>query len=40
MGTVLMQLTGQRQLKAEIFVGKTAAQIIVGFDARVELYER
>ena len=38
-GTVLMQLTGQRQLKMEIFPGKTAAQV-VGFDAGAELYER
>jgi hypothetical protein len=38
-GTVLMQLTGQRQLKMEIFAGKTASQV-VGFDAGAELFER
>jgi hypothetical protein len=38
-GTVLMQVTGKRQLKMEIFAGKTASQV-VGFDAAAELYER
>ena len=38
-GTVLMQLTGQRQLKMEIFAGKTASQVI-GLDAAAELFER
>jgi hypothetical protein len=38
-GTILMQLTGQRQLKMEIFAGKTASQVI-GFDANAELFER
>jgi hypothetical protein len=38
-GTVLMQLTGQRQLKMEIFAGKAASQV-VGFDAGAALYER
>jgi hypothetical protein len=38
-GTVLMQLTGQRQLKMEIFAGKRASQV-AGFDADAELYER
>ena len=38
-GTVLLQLTGQRQLRMEIFAGKTASQV-VGFDAGAELYER
>src|SRR5437588_351723 len=35
--TVLMQLTGQRQLKMEIFAGKTASQVI-GLDAAAELF--
>jgi hypothetical protein len=34
-----MQLTGQRQLKMEIFSGKTASQV-VDFDANADLYER
>jgi len=34
-----MQLTGQRQLKMEIFAGKTTSQVL-GFDAAAELYER
>jgi len=34
-----MQLTGQRQLKMEIFGGKTASQVI-GFDAGAEDFER
>ena len=38
-GTVLMQLTSQRQLKMEIFPGKTANQVS-GFDAKVLMYER
>jgi hypothetical protein len=38
-GTVLMQLTGQRQLKVEIFPGKAASQV-AGFDAGAVLYER
>lgn len=39
MGTVLMQLTGRRQMKLEIFPGKTAAQV-QGFDSGALVYER
>ena len=38
-GTVLMQLVGQRQLKVEIFPGRTAAQVS-GFTDAVLSYER
>ena len=38
-GTVLMQLVGQRSLKMEIFPGKTAVQVS-GFDANALMYER
>jgi hypothetical protein len=39
LGTVLMQLVGQRLLKMEIFPGKTAAQVN-GFDSAALMYER
>ncbi len=39
MGTVLMQLIAQRQLRVEIFPGKTAAQVN-GFDSGALIYER
>jgi hypothetical protein len=38
-GTVLFQLTGERQLKLEVFPGKTAAEV-KGFDSGALLYER
>ena len=38
-GTVLMQLTGRRRLKMEIFPGETAAQVS-GFDSNAIAYER
>jgi hypothetical protein len=38
-GTVLMQMVGERQLKVEAFPGKTAAQVN-GFDSGVLIYER
>ncbi len=38
-GTVLMQMVGERQLKMEIFPGKTAAQVN-GFDSGALIYER
>jgi hypothetical protein len=39
MGTVLMQMTGPRSLKMEIFPGKTANQIS-GFTSNAKTYER
>jgi hypothetical protein len=38
-GTVLMQMVGDRQLKVEAFPGSTAAQV-TGFDSSVLIYER
>lgn len=38
-GTVLMQMTGKRTLKVEIFPGKTAAQVS-SFDSSALVYER
>jgi hypothetical protein len=38
-GTVLMQLAGDRQLKVEAFPGSTAAQV-TGFDSGALIYER
>src|SRR5437867_3670515 len=38
-GTVLMQMVAQRQLKVEIFPGKTAAEVS-GFDSAALTYER
>jgi hypothetical protein len=38
-GTVLMQMVAQRQLRVEIFPGKTAAQVN-GFDSGALIYER
>jgi hypothetical protein len=38
-GTVLMQLVGDRQLKMEVFPGATAAQV-AGFDSNALIYER
>jgi hypothetical protein len=39
LGTVLVQLVGERSLKVEIFPGKTAAAV-TGFDSNALLYER
>jgi hypothetical protein len=38
-GTVLMQMTAPRELKVEIFPGRTAADV-AGFDSAALLYER
>ena len=38
-GTVLMQMVGDRQLKVEAFPGSTAAQV-TGFDSGALIYER
>jgi hypothetical protein len=38
-GTVLMQMTGKRTLKMEIFPGKSASQVS-GFDTGAKIYER
>jgi hypothetical protein len=38
-GTALVQMTGKRSLKFEVFRGKTAAQV-TGFDSNAKTYER